>query len=192
MSRRWLILGLLLLLAATLSACGGSARMAAPKELTSVMPAWQVEQRLGAGWQDPFSFGPYTVQGFRQGWSDGTAWAFLGHDAAQAGRSFEFQVATSGDAKAWRCNCAAMVSRKVLEDMAGPAQPDWPPDSPESLACSLRSPEGILWRLALASGGKSGSPLRRVLQGPKLSIAVQGVDKLEGEEAPSKQTTGYV
>ncbi|BEQ15031.1 hypothetical protein [Desulfoferula mesophila] len=192
MSRRWLIPGFFLLLAATLSACGGSARMAAPTELASVMPAWQVEQSLGAGWQDPFSFGPYTAQGFRQGWSDGKAWAFLGRDTDQAWQPFEYQVATSKGGEAWHCNCAARVSPEVLGAMAGPAKPDWPAKPSGSLACSLRSPQGILWRLALASGQETGSPMRGVLQGPKLTIAVRGTNRLEGEDSPSGQTTGYV
>lgn len=192
MPRRCLILGLLLLLAAALGSCGGSARMAAPKELTSVLTAWRVERGPGAGWEAPFSFGPYTVRDFRQGWSDEKAWAFLGSDAAQAGQSYEYRVATSSDAQPWRCNCAAMVSPKVLEAMAGPARPTWPPEPAESLACSLRSPQGILWRLALASGGAPGSPMQGELQGPKLFLTVRGVDKLEGEEAPAGQTTGYV
>lgn len=191
MARRCLAFCLILLFAATVSACR-EAQMAAPVELAAVTHPWKVEQTRVTGWDAPFTFGPYTVKDIKRGWTESTAWGFIAYESYRADQSYEYLLATGQGGKAWRCNCAAKVNQQVLESMAGGGKLTWEVGAGQSLACSLRSPQGILWRLALAAGGASNSPMRGVLEGPNLTIQVRGTDKLEGTAIPLSEPTGYV
>jgi hypothetical protein len=191
MTRHCLTILLILFLAASGSACR-EAQMAAPADLAASVPAWKVEQTRIIGWDAPFTFGPYEVKGVKRGWTQSTAWGFIFYESYQADQSFEYLLQNRATSETWRCNCAVNVNQQVLEGMVGQGKLTWEVGAGQSLACSLRSPKGILWRLALAASGASNAPMQGVLQGPKLTVQVKGTDKLEGSAIPLSEPTGYI
>ncbi|MCF8040622.1 MAG: hypothetical protein K9K65_08980 [Desulfarculaceae bacterium] len=191
MVRRCLACYLILLLAASGMACS-EAQMAAPVELSTAVQPWKVEQTRATGWDAPFSFGPYTVRDIKRGWTKSTAWGFIAYESYRADQSYEYMLTTGQGNKAWHCNCAANVNQQVLESMVGGGKLSWEVSARRSLACSLRSPKGILWRLALASGGASNAPMKGVLEGPTLTMQIRGTNKLAGTTIPLSEPTGYV
>ena len=191
MTRRCLVFCLILLLAVSAMACS-EAQMATPVELSTATQPWKVEQTRITGWDAPFTFGPYTVGDIKRGWTKSTAWGFIAYESYQADQSYEYSLRLGQGKKSWHCNCASKVNQQVLESMVGAGKLTWEMGAGQSLACSLRSPKGILWRLALAAGGTSNAPMRGVLQGPKLTMQVRGTDKLEGTKIPLSEPTGYV
>ena len=191
MTRRCLAFCLILLFAVSATACR-EAQMAAPVELATAIQPWKVEQTRVTGWDAPFNFGPYTVKDIKRGWTKSTAWGFIAYESYRANQSYEYRLATGQGKKAWRCNCAANVNQQVLESMVGGGKLTWEMGAGQSLACSLRSPKGILWRLVLAAGGASNAPMQGVLEGPKLTMQVRGTDQLEGSTIPLSEPTGYV
>lgn len=191
MRRHCLILLLILLFAAGSSACR-EARMAAPVELLTAIPAWSVQETRVTGWDAPFAFGPYTVKDIRRGWSERTAWGFMSYESYRADQSYEYLLDHKPTGRAWRCNCAANVNQQVLEAMVGGGKLTWEVAAGQSLACTLRSPQGKVWRLALAASGASNAPMQGLLEGPGLSVRVLGTDKLEGTSVPLSEPTGYV
>jgi len=190
MLRRLAPFVLLACLALMLFACK-EARMAVPTELTVATQAMKVEQTRIIGWDSPFDFGPYKVSDVHRGWTSATAWGFIVYESYRAEQSYEYKIANKGG-KPWQCNCANNVNQQVLEGMVGGGTLTWELGAGQSLACSLKAPDGKLWKLALAGGGHSRAIMRGVLVGPKLSIQVKGTDQLEGSGIPLSETTGYV
>ena len=190
MLRRVALFALLACLALLAFACR-EAQMAIPPDLNLASPPMKVEQTRVIGWDSPFDFGPFHVSAVHRGWTEATAWGFMVYESYKAEQSYEFRIAKQGG-KPWQCNCATNVNQQVLEGMVAGGKLTWELGAGQSLACSLKGPGGQLWKLALAASGHSRAAMRGYLIGPKLTIQVQGTDKLEGSTIPLSEPTGYV
>ncbi|MCF8031603.1 MAG: hypothetical protein K9K66_01580 [Desulfarculaceae bacterium] len=190
MLRRFLPLLSILCLLMFAFACK-EASMAVPTDLSVAAQTMKVEQTRIIGWDSPFDFGPYQVSQVQRGWTESTAWGFMIYESYKAEQSYQYAVTKKGK-KPWQCNCATNVNQQVLEGMVGGGKLTWELGAGQTLACSLKSPTGDLWRMALAASGRSGEPMQGLLVGPKLTITVQGTDKLEGSSIPLSEPTGYV
>ncbi|MCB2226475.1 MAG: hypothetical protein KQH53_07325 [Desulfarculaceae bacterium] len=183
------LLPMLCLLLASL-ACQ-QARMAVPSELAVAAQTIKVKQTMVSGWDAPFDFGPYHVSRVQRGWTESTAWGFLGYEDYKAKQSYQFAI-KSENGKPWQCNCATKVSQQVLESMVSGEKLTWELGAGENLACTLLGPKGEMWRMALAASGRARAVMRGLLKGPQLNISVEGTDKLEGTSLPMHGASGYV
>ena len=190
MLRRLLLLSLLLVFAVFSFACR-EARMAVPADLTAASQAMPVKQTRVIGWDSPFDFGPFHVSHVKRGWTNSTAWGIIIYESYKASQAYEFAMARQGG-NPWQCNCATNVNQQVLEGLIGGGKLTWELGAGQSLGCTLKAPDGKLWKLALAASGRSRAAMQGVLVGPKLTINVKGTYQLEGTPIPLSDPTGYL